>query len=61
MDCMLYLVMACGPFCWKKTVVSINLFVFSLVYLLPEVTKRVYFIGNERMLIAHDSNRLRFS
>ena len=35
MDCMLYLVMACGPFCWKKTVVSINLFVFSLVYLLP--------------------------
>lgn len=27
----------------------------------PEVTKRVYFIGNERMLIAHDSNRLRFS
>ena len=35
MDCMLYLVMACGPFCWEKTVVSINLFVFSLVYLLP--------------------------
>ena len=31
------------------------------VLLLPEVTKRVYFIGNERMLIAHDSNRLRFS
>ena len=29
--------------------------------LLHEVTKRVYFIGNERMLIAHDSNRLRFS
>ena len=30
--------------------------------LLPlEVTKIVYFIGNERMLIAHDSNRLRFS
>lgn len=29
--------------------------------LLCEVTKRVYFIGNERMLIAHDSNRLRFS
>ena len=27
----------------------------------PEVTKRVYIIGNERMLIAHDSNRLRFS
>ena len=26
-----------------------------------EVTKIVYFIGNERMLIAHDSNRLRFS
>lgn len=26
-----------------------------------EVTKRVYFIGNERMLIDHDSNRLRFS
>ncbi len=31
------------------------------VYLHSEVTKRVYFIGNERMLIAHDSNRLRFS
>ena len=31
------------------------------VYLQIEVTKRVYFIGNERMLIAHDSNRLRFS
>ena len=31
------------------------------VYLPHEVTKRVYFIGNERMLIAHDSNRLRFS
>ena len=61
MGCMLYLVMACGLFCWKKTVVSINLFVFSLVYLQCEVTKRVYFIGNERMLIAHDSNRLRFS
>ena len=31
------------------------------VALFLEVTKRVYFIGNERMLIAHDSNRLRFS
>lgn len=31
------------------------------VTLQGEVTKRVYFIGNERMLIAHDSNRLRFS
>lgn len=31
------------------------------VSLQREVTKRVYFIGNERMLIAHDSNRLRFS
>ena len=31
------------------------------VFLFTEVTKRVYFIGNERMLIAHDSNRLRFS
>ena len=30
------------------------------VVLRTEVTKRVYFIGNERMLIAHDSNRLRF-
>lgn len=29
--------------------------------LLIEVTKIVYFIGNEHMLIAHDSNRLRFS
>lgn len=33
----------------------------KIVALQPEVTKRVYFIGNERMLIAHDSNRLRFS
>ena len=31
------------------------------VALWNEVTKRVYFIGNERMLIDHDSNRLRFS
>ena len=30
-------------------------------YLWREVTKIVYFIGNEHMLIAHDSNRLRFS
>lgn len=34
MGCMLYLVMACG-YLLEKTVVSINLFVFSLVYLLP--------------------------
>lgn len=33
----------------------------KVVTLYIEVTKRVYFIGNERMLIAHDSNRLRFS
>ena len=33
----------------------------TYVVLFREVTKRVYFIGNERMLIAHDSNRLRFS
>jgi hypothetical protein len=33
----------------------------NTIILLKEVTKRVYFIGNERMLIAHDSNRLRFS
>lgn len=33
----------------------------SIFYLYNEVTKRVYFIGNERMLIDHDSNRLRFS
>ena len=33
----------------------------KFVFLCLEVTKRVYFIGNERMLIAHDSNRLRFS
>lgn len=31
------------------------------VTLYDEVTKIVYFIGNEHMLIAHDSNRLRFS
>ena len=33
----------------------------KVVALQREVTKKVYFIGNERMLIAHDSNRLRFS
>lgn len=33
----------------------------ELIALYDEVTKIVYFIGNERMLIAHDSNRLRFS
>lgn len=33
----------------------------NFVFLQQEVTKKVYFIGNERMLIAHDSNRLRFS
>lgn len=33
----------------------------KLFTLYREVTKRVYFIGNERMLIDHDSNRLRFS
>ena len=33
----------------------------KFVFLYCEVTKIVYFIGNERMLIAHDSNRLRFS
>ena len=33
----------------------------KIVVLFIEVTKRVYFIGNERMLIDHDSNRLRFS
>ena len=32
-----------------------------IVFLFVEVTKIVYFIGNEHMLIAHDSNRLRFS
>ncbi len=33
----------------------------SVRFLYHEVTKIVYFIGNEHMLIAHDSNRLRFS
>ena len=33
----------------------------QVVLLWAEVTKIVYFIGNEHMLIAHDSNRLRFS
>ena len=33
----------------------------KLYYCGGEVTKIVYFIGNEHMLIAHDSNRLRFS
>lgn len=39
----------------------IEVFLEIVVALLHEVTKRVYFIGNERMLIDHDSNRLRFS
>ena len=43
-------------FLWKCSSLLKNLY---LCY--EEVTKRVYFIGNERMLIAHDSNRLRFS
>ncbi len=38
-----------------------SLYQFVVCKLYNEVTKRVYFIGNERMLIAHDSNRLRFS
>lgn len=33
----------------------------AYTHLFAEVTKIVYFIGNEHMLIAHDSNRLRFS
>ena len=33
----------------------------DIIPLFYEVTKIVYFIGNEHMLIAHDSNRLRFS
>ena len=33
----------------------------KILFLFLEVTKIVYFIGNEHMLIAHDSNRLRFS
>ena len=36
-------------------------FQLFFVHLYCEVTKIVYFIGNEHMLIAHDSNRLRFS
>ena len=40
---------------------DVPLFRFFYVSLHYEVTKKVYFIGNERMLIAHDSNRLRFS
>lgn len=35
--------------------------VYSVIFWYREVTKIVYFIGNEHMLIAHDSNRLRFS
>lgn len=37
------------------------LYELNFVPLYMEVTKIVYFIGNEHMLIAHDSNRLRFS
>lgn len=39
----------------------INTIAEKRVFLYCEVTKIVYFIGNEHMLIAHDSNRLRFS
>ena len=45
----------------KKYLAALTDFFMILVILYYEVTKRVYFIGNERMLIAHDSNRLRFS
>ena len=47
----------------KKDFSTISLVECSgkFITLRHEVTKRVYFIGNERMLIAHDSNRLRFS
>ncbi len=46
-----------------RTGYAIELFPFQIkrVTLYSKVTKRVYFIGNERRLIAHDSNRLRFS
>ncbi|WP_229035955.1 AraC family ligand binding domain-containing protein, partial [Phocaeicola vulgatus] len=37
-----------------------NMFPYHDGHLFMEVTKIVYFIGNEHMLIAHDSNRLRF-
>ena len=42
-------------------IVHFGLEVSLRIHLFQEVTKIVYFIGNERMLIAHDSNRLRFS
>ena len=51
MDCMLYLVMACGPFCWIKTVVSIYLFVFSFVYLLP-----IILLFSNKQAINDDAN-----
>ena len=48
--------------CWsKKNSSSLHKFKRNDVSLYYEVTKIVYFIGNEHMLIAHDSNRLRFS
>lgn len=49
---------------WKykrKNHFILLILLFYPVLSYAEVTKRVYFIGNERMLIAHDSNRLRFS
>lgn len=48
---------------WYMVIMLSTHFFYSAIYvsLQHEVTKRVYFIGNERMLIAHDSNRLRFS
>lgn len=44
---------------WVSFCLTFIIITMSSLY--EEVTKRVYFTGNERMLIAHDSNRLRFS
>ena len=45
----------------KKNSGCTDLWDMPTLTLYHEVTKIVYFIGNEHMLIAHDSNRLRFS
>ena len=43
------------------SVISIGTAELVFVPLLDEVTKRVYSIGNERVLVAHYGNRLRIS
>ena len=58
---MIMIILLTAEFACIFLFILLSLFRLNFVTLSTEVTKRVYFIGNERMLIAHDSNRLRFS